>query len=291
MKSTVRIASLQMVLHSLEDADALFERLAHFARTAADYGADFLCLPEHLTLQTLSVTGAPAEPDAAIGQLTELTDSYKDTLSFLASQHRINIVGGSHLTRDDDDITRNICFIAHRDGRLDEQAKIHPTPDERSVWNVQGGDTADAIDTDCGPVGITICYDSEFPELGRHLVDQGANIIFVPYLTDTAHGHWRVTHSCMARAIENQSYVVTAGLVGSVRNVTNLDIAYAASRIITPCEIPFTPDGIAAQAQPGIEQMIVADLDMDKLADARRSGAVQNLNDRRSDLYEVRWKR
>lgn len=280
-----------MALHSFEDADGLLERLAHFARAASDYGADFLCLPEHLTLQTLSRTTGALTAHDAVDQLTELTDSYKDTLSFLASQHHINIVGGSHLTRDDDDCVRNICFVAHRDGSLDQQSKIHPTPDERSVWHVQGGETCDVINTDCGPVGVTICYDSEFPELGRHLVDQGANIIFVPYLTDTAHGHWRVTHSCMARAIENQSYVVTSGLTGSIRNVTNLDIAYAASRIITPCDIPFTTDGIAAQAVPGIEQMIVADLDMDRLAYAREAGAVQNLKDRRSDLYEVRWKR
>lgn len=280
-----------MALHSFEDADSLFERLAHFARTASDYGADFLCLPEHVTLQTLSAPHGALNAQQAVDQLTELTDSYKDTLSFLASQHNINIVGGSHLTRDDDDRVRNISFVAHRGGSLDQQSKIHPTPDERMIWDVQGGESCNVIDTDCGPVGVTICYDSEFPELGRHLVDQGAAIVFVPYLTDTAHGHWRVTHSCMARAIENQSYVVTSGLTGSVRNVTNLDIAYAASRIITPCDIPFTPDGIAAQAVPGVEQLIVADLDMDKLAYAREAGAVQNLKDRRSDLYEVRWKR
>lgn len=280
-----------MALHSFEDADILFERLAHFVRTASDYGADFLCLPEHLTLQTLSMHAGTIKAQDAVDQMTELTDSYKDTLSFLASQNRINIIGGSHLTRDEHDTVRNISFVAHRDGSLDQQSKIHPTPDERAVWDVHGGESCDVIDTDCGPVGVTICYDSEFPELGRHLVDQGANIVFVPYLTDTAHGHWRVTHSCMARAIENQSYVVTSGLVGSIRNVTNLDIAYAASRIITPCDIPFMPDGIATRAEPGVEQMIVADLDMDKLAYARKAGAVQNLKDRRSDLYEVRWKR
>lgn len=290
MKSMVRIASLQMALHSFDNVDALFERVAHFARTASDYGADFLCLPEYMTLQALSNNSKALTVAEAINDLTELTDSYKDTLSFLAAQHRINIIGGSHMTRDDNDIIRNICFIAHRDGAIDEQYKIHPTPDERAIWGIEGGDVAQIINTDCGPVGVTICYDSEFPELGRHLVDQGANIIFVPYLTDTEHGHWRVTHSCMARAVENQSYIVTAGMVGTIHNVTNLDMAYAASRIITPCEISFTPDGIAAQASAGIEQMIIADIDLDKLTHARQSGAVQNLANRRRDLYEVRWK-
>ena len=43
--------------------------------------------------------------------------------------------------------------------------------------------------TDCGPIGVLICYDSEFPELARRLVDEGARIIlYVPFCTDEPAG-------------------------------------------------------------------------------------------------------
>jgi predicted amidohydrolase len=38
-----------------------------------------------------------------------------------------------------------------------------------------------------------ICYDVEFPELSRLMADQGMNILFVPFLTDTQNGYTRVS--------------------------------------------------------------------------------------------------
>jgi predicted amidohydrolase len=34
---------------------------------------------------------------------------------------------------------------------------------------------------------------------------------------------------------------------------------------------------------------LIADLDLDKLAEIRRNGSVRNLQDRRLDLYQVNW--
>jgi predicted amidohydrolase len=59
------------------------------------------------------------------------------------------------------------------------------------------------IGTDCGPIGIAICFDSKFPEQVRHLMDQGAMILFVPFCTDDWNGYLRVRYFCAARAIEN----------------------------------------------------------------------------------------
>ena len=60
---------------------------------------------------------------------------------------------------------QNICYVFLRDGSVHPQEKIHPTPDERYWWNIKGGNRVDAINTDCGPIGVLICYDAEFPEL------------------------------------------------------------------------------------------------------------------------------
>jgi predicted amidohydrolase len=54
---------------------------------------------------------------------------------------------------------------------------------------ITGGDTIQTFDTDCGKIGIVICYDVEFPELSRLMADEGMNILFVPFLTDTQNGY------------------------------------------------------------------------------------------------------
>ena len=189
---------------------------------------------------------------------------------------------------EDGDI-HNVGYIFLRDGSVHSQEKLHPTPDERYWWNIQGGEEIEAIPTDCGPIGVMICYDSEFPELARRLVDQGARILFVPFATDTRQGYLRVRYCCQARAIENQCYVVTAGNIGNLPNVENMDIQYAQSAILTPCDFPFARDGVAAEASENVEMVCVADLDLSSLNWARAHGSVRNLKDRRFDLYRTIW--
>ncbi|MCR9122037.1 MAG: carbon-nitrogen hydrolase family protein [Phyllobacteriaceae bacterium] len=284
------MASVQMALQQTRSTEALFERVAHFVRTASGYGAQFICFPEHFTIQLLS-GDTPMVPAAeSVDRLTVYTPALRQLLGDLAKEHTITIIGGSHATRMDDGAARNVSFIAHPDGRLSEQHKLHPTPDERSVWRIEGGTQIDAIDTEHGRIGVMICYDSEFPELGRRLADQDARIIFVPYCTDTRHGHFRVRYCCHARTVENQCYVVTSGLVGNLPNTDNLEMAYAQSAVLTPSDHGFARDGIAAEAEPQAEQMILADLDMAALDAAREGGSVRNLADRRADLYSVSWR-
>ncbi|MBN1471131.1 MAG: hypothetical protein JW925_05070 [Syntrophaceae bacterium] len=51
-------------------------------------------------------------------------------------------------------------------------------------------------------MGILICYDIEFPEVSRYLVDKGMTILFVPYWSDTKNAYLRVRRCAQARAIE-----------------------------------------------------------------------------------------
>ncbi len=154
---------------------------------------------------------------------------------------------------------------------------------------MQGGNSLNVIQTDCGPIGVLICYDCEFPELSRYLIDQGANILFVPFCTDVRQAYLRVRYSAQARAVENQCYVAMAGNVGNLPRVHNMDIQYAQSCILTPCDIYFARDGIAADTTPNTEMVAFADLRLDYIMQARNSGSVRNLKDRRHDLYSVVW--
>lgn len=113
-------------------------------------------------------------------------------------------------------------------------------------------------------------------------------ILFVPYCTDNRQGYLRVTKCAAARAIENQIYVVTAGVVGNLPDVPAMDIHYGRAAVFTPSDFEFARDGIQAEADPNVETMLVTDLDITDLYRSRESGSVTPLMDRRRDLFELR---
>jgi hypothetical protein len=66
-------------------------------------------------------------------------------------------------------------------------------------------------------------------------------------------------------------------------------VHYAESAILTPCDIPFARDGVAADTAANTETIAIADLNLTDLAVSRREGSVRNFLDRRFDLYRVQW--
>jgi predicted amidohydrolase/GNAT superfamily N-acetyltransferase len=287
---SVRIACCQFQARAVKEFDEFLRNVEYFVDIAADYRSDFILFPELFTLQLLSFEKDELSPLEAIEKLSTYTPRIRDALSSMAMKYNINIIGGSHPTRTGDGDIHNVAFICLRDGAVHEQEKIHPTPNERYWWNIQGGDNIGAIQTDCGPIAVLICYDSEFPEIARRVVDEGARILFVPFCTDNRQGYMRVRYCAQARAIENQCFLAMAGNVGNLPNVQNMDIQYAQSCILTPCDFPFARDGIAAEASDNVEMLTIGDVNMSDLGWARAEGTVRNLHDRRFDLYEMDWK-
>ncbi len=289
-RDTVRLAVAQYQLRRVASPAETFARTAYFVAAAADRGADFIVLPELYLMELLSAEPETLRGEAMYARMTAHEPSIIATFRDLAVRHRINIVAGSYLVLDQG-CRLNRCIVALRDGAIHIRDKIHPTPNEREAWQVDGGDDGSTriIETDCGPVGVLICYDSEFPELVRHQADQGALILLVPYCTDSRAGHLRVRLCCQARAIENQVYVATAGVTGLLDNVDNMDVHYAESAILTPCDTPFARDGIATLVDAQTEGLAFADVRLSDLHTARAKGAVRNFYDRRRDLYRVAW--
>ncbi|WP_299307482.1 bifunctional GNAT family N-acetyltransferase/carbon-nitrogen hydrolase family protein [uncultured Croceicoccus sp.] len=286
---SVRVATCQLQARQVKDYEEFMRGIEYFVDVAADYDADFILFPELFTLPLLSFADQELSPSEAIEVLSNYTPKIRKALSKMALEYNINIIGGSHPTRMEDGDIHNVAYVCLRDGSVHEQEKIHPTPNEDYWWNIKGGDSIDAIQTDCGPIGVLICYDSEFPELARRLVDEGARIIFVPFCTDSRQGYMRVRYCAQARAIENQCFVVMSGNVGNLPNVGNMDIQYAQSCILTPCDFPFARDGIAAEATENVETLTISDVNLADLSWARAEGTVRNLADRRFDLYQIEW--
>jgi predicted amidohydrolase/ribosomal protein S18 acetylase RimI-like enzyme len=288
VKSSVRIASVQFQVRKVTSFEDFAAQIEYFVDVAADYRSDFVLFPELITIPLLSIETRRLTPQESMEKITAYTEPFVQTLQHMAVSYNINIIGGSHPTMVGDTL-ENHAYVFLRDGSVYTQPKIHPTPNERHWWNIRGGSRVEAIPTDCGPIGIMVCYDSEFPEMARHLTDQGVKLMFVPFCTDSRQGYLRVRYCCQARAIENQLYVATAGIVGNLPDVENMDVHYAQSGIFTPCDFPFARDGIAAEADANTETVVFADVQMDAINAARNSGTVQNLKDRRFDLYNVAW--
>ncbi len=281
----VRVCTVQYQMRKIEDFDDFAQHIEYFVDVASGYGADFVLFPEMVTLQLLSFL-PPQPPGAGIRQLTPFTDDVMALGRRLALGYNINLVLGSHYTERDEGLF-NIATLFRRDGTMDEQEKLHITPNEQRWWGTRPGNAVRVFDTDRGRIAISICYDTEFPEVARIAAQKGAQILFVPFCTDNRPGYLRVTRCAQARAIENQLFVVTSGCIGNIPSVENMDVHYAQSGIFTPSDFPFPPDGIAGLCEPNVETVVVADLDLEVLRRNRLGGTVRPWTDRRPDLYEV----
>lgn len=284
-KSVVRIGLVQWQMRQYSNLEELMQQVEFFVDAVSGYRCDFALFPEFFNAPLMAENNHMKESDA-IKELAKFTDQIVSRFSELAISYNINIITGSMPDVIDNQLF-NAGFLCRRDGSKERYEKLHITPDETKVWGMQGGTQLKAFDTDCGKIGILICYDSEFPELSRILADEGMDILFVPFLTDTQNGYSRVRNCSQARAIENECYVAIAGCVGNLPKVHNMDIQYAQSMVFTPCDFPFPANGIKAEATPNTEMILIADVDINLLRELHQFGSVRNLKDRRKDIFSL----
>ncbi|HKL92051.1 MAG TPA: carbon-nitrogen hydrolase family protein [Bacteroidales bacterium] len=285
VKNHARLGLVQWQMRLYKDFDELIQQVEFFIDAVSAYRCDFALFPEFFNAPLMADYNHLSEPDA-IRELAGYTDRIVDKFSEFSVSYNINIITGS-MPEIKDEKLYNVGYLCRRDGSVERFEKLHITPDEEKVWGLVGGRQLKTFDTDCGKIGILICYDVEFPELSRLLAEEGMRILFVPFLTDTQNGYSRVRHCAQARAIENECYVAIAGSVGNLPKVHNMDIQYAQSMVFTPCDFAFPVNGVKAEATPNTEMILVVDVDMDLLVEINKSGSVRNLNDRRTDLYQL----
>ena len=288
-KPTVRIGLVQWQMRPYASVDDLFEQVEFFVDSVSDYKSDFILFPEYFNAPLMAKFNDLGEAQS-IRKMAQYTDEIRDRFRELAISYNINIITGSMPYVKDDGLY-NVGFLCRRDGSYDMYEKIHVTPDEQKSWGLSGGNIVKTFDTDCGKIGVLICYDVEFPELSRIMADDGMQILFVPFMTDTQNAYSRVRVCAQARAIENECYVAIAGSVGNLPRVHNMDIQYAQSAVFTPCDFAFPNNGMRAEATPNTEMILVSDVDLSLLNELHTYGSVRNLRDRRNDLYELKMKK
>ncbi|MDF2667745.1 MAG: nitrilase [Paenibacillus sp.] len=185
--------------------------------------------------------------------------------------HDVHIIAGSIAEKVGEDV-RNTIYAFNRAGQVQgTYSKMHlfRLMDEEKY--LKAGTTLGELELDGFKAGAMICYDIRFPELARKLALNGAKLLLVP--AEWPHPrlhHWRTL--LMARAIENQMYVVACNRVGRSGSTD----FFGHSMIIDPW------GEIVAEGDE-TERIISAQIDLDLVDKVREKIPV--FKDRRPELY------
>ena len=256
--------------------DSLADYEAKLTRWVGDAaGADLLVFPEYGAMELASLGGRAVAGDleASLHEVARHRDAVEALHLRLAARHGCHILGASGpffgAAR-----PVNRAVLYGPEGVIGHQDKQIMTRFEREEWDVIGAPGLRIFDTALGRIGILICYDSEFPLLARALACAGAEILLVPSCTDTVAGFSRVRIGAMARALESQCVVVHSATVGTCDWMPALDRNRGRAAIYAPPDGFWPETGIVAEGAMDRPGWIVAEVDLARVGESRRNGAV-----------------
>lgn len=262
--------------NNFEDFCARLKALAH---DAASSGADILVLPEYAALvlsgAVMTNQDLAAELDCAVTHAGALVEN----LLAIAVGEGIHILGGTIPMRGSDGKICNRAPILAPNGKFAFQDKQHMTRFETEQWHIAPGLGPKIFETAFGRIGVSICYDSEFPLHARAQAQAGAQILLIPTCTDTLAGFNRVRLSARARALENQFFTAISPLVGVASWSEAIDHNTGYAALYAPPDRCFPDDGVLARGTLNEPSLLIADADTALIEQTRRDGAVLNHRD------------
>jgi predicted amidohydrolase len=274
--TALRLALLQYEVQRSGGVADFAAKLDRLVAQAAGDGAELLVLPEYACVEA----GAGAAPDVAaeLATVCDQTEALLDAMRAAAVRRRVWLLPGSLPMRVDGRV-RNRAPLIDPDGRMAFQDKRVMTRFETESWDVSPGAEPCVFDTPWGRIGISICYDVEFPALVRAQTEAGAWLVLVPSCTDTMAGFNRVRLSARARALENQCFVAIAPTVGDAPWLATLDANRGYAAVFGPVDRGFPEDGVIARGALDAGQWVHAVLDPARLEHVRAEGGVRNFRD------------
>lgn len=268
----MKIAAAAYPIDWFDSFDAYAAKLA---RWVSDADADLLVFPEYGAMELASLSGRAVAGDleASLHAVAALNPQVRALHADLAARHGCHILGASGPAFDGARPV-NRAVLYGPDGVIGHQDKQIMTRFEREEWHVTGAPGLRIFDTTLGRIGILICYDSEFPLLGRVLAQAGAHLLLVPSCTDTVAGFSRVRIGAMARALESQCVVVQAPTVGPCDWMPALDENRGRAAIYGPPDGFWPETGIIAEGEMDAPGWVRATVDLSRVDVSRRDGAV-----------------
>ena len=273
MNRLVRIAAAAYPFDWFEDFDAYRAKITAWVGDAAD--CDLLVFPEYGAMELASLGGRAIAGDleASLHEVARHEPARNALHAELAARHGLHILAasGPHFSAARP-VNRAVLYGPQ--GRIGHQDKQIMTRFEREDWNVIGAHGLRVFETPVGRLGVLICYDAEFPLLGRALAEAGFEIILTPSCTDTVAGYNRVRIGAMARALESQCVLVQSPTVGNVDWSPAIDENRGAAGIYAPPDGFWPESGVVTEGAMDAPGWVKAVVDLDLVAESRRNGRV-----------------
>jgi predicted amidohydrolase len=278
----MKVASINLKIKPISDEIEVFKHLESVIQNSADLGATLIVLPEYAIAELYCLFDDYTEEQGP-RFLTKYSNTYVSFIESMAKKYKATIIGGSFFKEQSGNIY-NVCPISSFDNNTYFQYKNCLVTYEKENQKLSSGENLELPSNSI--FGSVICYDCEFPEPIQIMAKNGIKILCVPSSTETVHGFRRVRYSCLARAIENQIFVIHSAIVGSI-NKEPLPDGYGSSAIISPCAPEFPNGPILAETALNEEGIAVADLDFNALEDLRNHGEVTNFKDINSKVWKI----
>ncbi|OBH56495.1 carbon-nitrogen hydrolase family protein [Mycobacterium sp. E2479] len=259
----MRIALAQIL--SGTDPRANLQLVADYSRQAADAGAKLVVFPE----ATMCRFGVP------LGPVAEPVDGpWADGVRRIAADSGITVVAGMFTPSGDGRVRNTLIAAGPRGSKSDahyDKIHLYDAFGFTESRTVAPGHDPVVITVDGVRVGLTVCYDIRFPALYTELARRGAEVIAVCASWGAGPGkldQW--TLLARARALDSMSYVAAVGQADpgdADPSGSGAPTGVGGSLIVSPLG-----EVVASAGSP--PQLLVADIDVDRVAEARRSIAV-----------------
>lgn len=198
----MKVAGLQLDI-TWQQPHTNLERAELWIRRAADEGATLITLPEMFaTGFSMEVARAAAAREETEALLCRLATSLEVTL----------IAGTAQVVEEGAGRGANVALVVGPTGDVSTYHKIHPFSFAGEHERYRGGDQV--LTVSCGGVHVSpfVCYDLRFPEIFRAVAESSHLLVVIASWPDLRGHAWRSL--LMARAIENQCYVLGVNRVG-----------------------------------------------------------------------------
>lgn len=246
----MRVAVLQSDI-VWEDREANFARLRPWIASAAASGARLLALPETYSVGFSMATERIAEPWEG------------PSVAFLheeARRHGMWLAGSvPELPKETGAGAKpaNTLVLASPDGELHRYRKIHPFTYAGEHQAFEAGDSHLTVEIEGLRTTLFVCYDLRFANEFWAVAPETDAYLVIANWPETRRHHWQTL--LVARAIENQAYVIGVNRVGQGNK-----LGYAGdSRIVDP-----RGEILAAAAKT--ETLLLAEVDPAEVAATRR---------------------
>jgi len=270
------VACAQFAVTPMAVRENVEKAIAWIERAVKESGARLVVVPE--TVTTGFTPDCPAEElwdrvDVLPGPMTE-------PIAAAARGLGVYVVFPTYERGAERGIVYNSAALFGPDGEmLGRYRKTHLFPTERlsgGGWSTPGDEPV-VVETELANVGLTICYDGDFPELYRCEAIRGAEVICRPAALLRSFEIWEMTNR--ARAYDNHVYIVACNAIGPDAGGSYY---FGHSMVVSPIA------QVLALAR-GTEEIVAAELDPDPIRyvtyGARTPMIFDHLEDRNLAAY------